>query len=400
MDATDLALQLQTGSLRAVDVLEEHLARLDALTHLNAVVARDDEAARRRARGLDDAFARSGPVGVLHGVPFTAKDWLDADGLPCVGEGDDPHRRPTSDATAVARLREAGGVLVAKSNVGVDHHVHGPCLHPVDPARSPGGSSSGEAVLVASGASPLGIGSDSGGSIRLPAAWCGAVGLKPSYGLVPTTGHYPRVGQLHDGRTVIGPLTRSARDAWLVVGVLAGPDGHDPGAVPVVLGDPGSVTIAGLRVAALGTAAAVEEAVDLLGASGATVAAGSSPAIVDEASDVTRRYWSRSSLTGPEADRLLLDWDRFRRRLLAASAGFDALVSPVVAEPAPRRRAMTGDDYLWTLPWSLTGWPAVSLPWGTADDGLPLAVQVVAPAWQDHVVVAVAAWLEAVRPPA
>ena len=289
-------------------------------------------------------------------------------------------------------------MLVAKSNVGVDHHVHGPCLHPVDPARSPGGSSSGEAVLVASGASPLGLGSDSGGSIRLPAAWCGAVGLKPSYGLVPTTGHYPRVGQLHDGRTVVGPLTRSARDAWLVLGVLAGPDGHDPGAVPVVLGDPGSVTIAGLRVAALGTAAGVEEAVDLLGARGARPVAGPSPAIVDEAADVTRRYWSRSSLTGPESDRLLLDWDRFRRRLLAASAGFDALVSPVVAEPAPRRRAMTGDDYLWTLPWSLTGWPALSLPWGTSDDGLPLAVQVVAPAWQDHVVIAVAAWLEAVTP--
>ena len=136
---------------------------------------------------------------------------------------------------------------------------------------------------------------------------------------------------------------------------------------------------------------------DLLVAGGATAAAGPPPSIVDEAADVTRRYWRRSSLTGPEADRLLLDWDRFRRRLLAASAGFDVIVTPVVAEPAPRRRPMTGDDYLWTLPWSLTGWPAMSLPWGRSDDGLPLAIQVVAPAWQDHVVVAVAAWLEAAR---
>ena len=297
----------------------------------------------------------------------------------------------------MARLRAAGGVLVAKSNVGVDHRVHGPCLHPVDPARSPGGSSSGEAVLVASGASPLGLGSDSGGSIRLPAAWCGAVGFKPSYGLVPTTGHYPRVGQLHDGRTVVGPLTRSARDAWLVLGVLAGPDGHDPGAVPVALGDPGSVAIAGLRVAALGTSGRSRRPWTCWSAGGATAAVGPPPSIVDEAADVTRRYWRRSSLTGPEADRLLLDWDRFRRRLLAAADGFDVIVTPVVAEPAPRRRPMTGDDYLWTLPWSLTGWPAMSLPWGRSDDGLPLAIQVVAPAWQDHVVVAVAAWLEAAK---
>ena len=263
-----------------MDAVEEHLARLDALTELNAVVARDDAAARRAGPAeLDDAFARSGPVGALHGVPFTVKDWLDAVGLPCVGEGDDPERRPTRDSTAVARLRAAGGVLIAKTNVGVDHPVHGPCHHPVDPARSPGGSSSGEAVVVASGASPLGIGSDSGGSIRLPAAWCGAVGFKPSYGLVPTTGHYPRVGQLHDGRTVVGPLTRSARDAWLALGVLAGPDGHDPGAVPVALGDPGSVAIAGLRVAALGASDPVEEAVELLLAGGAT--AGRGPATVN-----------------------------------------------------------------------------------------------------------------------
>ena len=182
-------------------------------------------------------------------------------GCPASARATIPSGGRRGDSTAVARLRAAGGVLIAKTNVGVDHPVHGPCHHPVDPARSPGGSSSGEAVVVASGASPLGIGSDSGGSIRLPAAWCGAVGFKPSYGLVPTTGHYPRVGQLHDGRTVVGPLTRSARDAWLALGVLAGPDGHDPGAVPVALGDPGSVAIAGLRVATLGASDPVEEAV-------------------------------------------------------------------------------------------------------------------------------------------
>jgi amidase len=179
---------------------------------------------------------------------------------------------------------------------------------------------------------------------------------------------------------------------------MAGPDGHDPGAVPVALGDPWSVALRGLRVARLWASGPVEEAVDLLVAGGATPAADPPPSVVDEAADVTRRYWRRSSLTGPEADRLLLDWDRFRRRLLASAEGFDVIVSPVVAAPAPRRRAMNGDDYLWTLPWSLTGWPAMSLPWGSSDDGLPLAIQVVATAWHDHVVIAAAAWLEATQP--
>jgi Asp-tRNA(Asn)/Glu-tRNA(Gln) amidotransferase A subunit family amidase len=168
----------------------------------------------------------------------------------------------------------------------------------------------------------------------------------------------------------------------------------------VALGDPASVVIAGLRVATLEASGPVEEAVDMLLAGGAAQAEGLPRSVVDDAAGVTWRYWRRRSLAGPEADQLLLDWDRFRRRLLAASEGFDVIVSPVVAEPAPRRRPMDGDDYLWTLPWSLTGWPAMSLPWGTSKDGLPLAVQLVAPAWQDHVVVSVAAWLEAATQPA
>jgi amidase len=389
---------LRTGTRRAVDVVAEHLARLDELGHLGAVVARDDEAALATAHDLDETLAQRGPVGVLHGVPFTVKDWIDAEGLPCVGEGSDPDRRPARDATAVARLRAAGGVLLAKTNVGLDHHVHGTCHHPLDPGRSPGGSSSGEAALVATAGSPLGLGSDSGGSVRLPAAWCGVVGLKPSYGVVPTTGHFPRVGQLDDGRTVIGVLARSVRDAWLGVRVIAGPDGHDPACPPVSLRNPGSVPWRDLRVATLGDSGTVAEAASRLVRSGATLADGPDPSIIAEAHHITRRYWSRSSLSGTEVDRLLQDWDRYRRHLARAATSFDVLLSPTVAEPAPPRRPMAGDDYIWTLPWSLTGWAALSLPWGATAEGLPLAVQVVAPAWHDHVVTAVAARLEALPP--
>src|SRR5262249_6078743 len=141
------------------------------------------------------------------------KDWIDAEGWPVTG-GYPKHRErvATADATAVARLRAAGGVVLAITSVLAESAVHGPTRNPYDPARAPGGAASGAAALVAAGASPLALGSDSGGSIRLPAAWCGVAGLKATFGRVPLTGHFPRCGALEDGRTVIGPLARSVAD--------------------------------------------------------------------------------------------------------------------------------------------------------------------------------------------
>ncbi len=392
LTATHLGELVRSGETSATEVLDAHLAAIDALDHLNAVVARDDAAARAQARRLDDLFLRAGPVGPLHGVPFTVKDWIDAAGLPCAGEGADRTRQPPADATAVARLRAAGAVLVAKTNVGVAHPLFGPCRHPLDPARSPGGSSSGEAALVAAGGSPLGLGSDSGGSIRLPAAWCGVVGMKPTFGRVPATGHYPRIGSLHDGRTVIGPITRSVADAWLGMLVIAGPDGLDAGAAPVELGDPSTVRLAGLRVACETTQ--LEAAKQHLLALGAIEAGGPPASHHDEAADITRRYWTREQLSGRDNDRLLWDWDRYRRRMLVAAQEFDVLLTPSADGPAPLARPLDEHDYRWTLAWSLTGWPALSLPWGSSAEGLPIALQVVGRRWEDHVVVAVAQALE------
>ncbi len=158
-------------------------------------------------------------------------------GFTCAGESPDHRdRRPSADATAVARLRRAGAVIVAKTVAWRAPSGDTVVRHPADPDRSPGGSSTGEAIAVASGASPLGVGSDSGGSIRLPAAWCGACGLKPTAGRVPGTGHFPRVGALSDGRTQIGPLARSVDDLGLVLGIIAGPDWRDAGVVQAPLG--------------------------------------------------------------------------------------------------------------------------------------------------------------------
>jgi amidase len=393
--------------MTARDAVVAALARLDAAVDLGAVVARNDDWALRMADEMDAA-----PVGgqmPLAGRTVTVKDWIDVVEMPC--EGDSPLRTgriPTRDASAVARLRDAGAIVVAKTQPGDRHPLHGLCVHPHDPSRTPGGSSSGEAALIGRGASTLGLGSDSGGSIRLPAAWCGVVGLKPSAGLVPTTGHFPRVGERVDGRTVIGPLASTVDDAAAALWVIAGPDGVDAGCVPVSVGRR-PVRLEGLRVAVVAgdgvwtpgasTQAAVDRALVHLSDAGALVLDNALPSHLDESLDITLRYWRRAAhdpaLTGADVDVQLRDWDRFASRMTRAAARFDVVVGPVVRDVAPIARELTGDDFVFTLPWSLTGWPAISLPAGTdSDTGLPLAVQIAAPRWHDDVAIAVARWLE------
>lgn len=385
-----------------IDDIRHALTRLDMAAGLGAVVARDDQAALRTAAALDTR----GPAGPLWGLPITVKDWIDVAGLPCLGaSADGLGRIPHQDATVVARLRAAGAVVVAKTNPGPAHPVHGACRHPLDDRRTPGGSSSGEAALIGAGASAVGIGSDSGGSIRLPAAWCGVAGLKPSFGLVPLTGHFPRVGPRADGGTVIGPLASRVADLGRVLAVIAGPDGVDDGCLPVPLGQADEHQVRQLRIAVIGgegswrpaasTAAAVQRASEALTRRGALLLGEVLPPHLDESLDVTQRYWDRRRLTGAQIDRHLGDWDRFVSRLTRASAGWDVVIGPVVRDVAPLQRPLTGEDYLFTLPWSLTGWPAVSVPAGCDQDtGLPLAVQVAAPRFHDHVALAVASWLE------
>jgi amidase len=389
----------------AADAVRRALAGLDAVAHLGAVVARDDHAALREAARLD-ARPRPPEARALHGRPLTVKDWIDVAGLPCEGENARRSGRlPEKDATAVARLRARGAVVVAKTQPGPDHPLHGRCEHPIDPGRSPGGSSSGEAVLVAAGASTLGLGSDSGGSLRLPAAWCGAAALKPTLGQVPGTGHHPPAGGHADGRTVIGPLARDVALLAAAFEAIAGPDAEDWTCPPVRPQDPATVSPHGLRLAVVRgegpwspratTQDAVEDAVRALAVRGVVVVEGALPPHLEESLDLTLRYWARERSTGADVGRQLEDWDAFAQRLTRAGTGFDAVVGPTALDVAPVRRDLTGEDYVFTLAWSLLGWPAVSLPAGVdAATGLPLAVQVAAPAWRDHVALAVAAWLE------
>ncbi len=212
LSATELAHMIRQREVSSFDVVDAYLSRIaDVNPRLNAVVQIAPDA-RERARAADAALAQGGSIGPLHGVPFTVKDWIEAEGLICAaGFAERSQFLPKRDATVVARMRAAGAILLGKTNVNDGAPVYPRPNNPYDLARSPGGSSSGEAVIIAAGGSPLGLGSDSGGSIRLPAAWCGVAGLRPTSGLVPNTGHFPRIGSMHDPRTTIGPIAPPRR---------------------------------------------------------------------------------------------------------------------------------------------------------------------------------------------
>jgi len=241
---TWLARAIRTRKVSSVEVVRAHLEHIHTVNpRLNAVVFATAESALKQARAADRRNFRKNVPGPLHGVPFTAKDIFDTAGLPTTaGLRMLRSNIPDRDATVIARMREAGAILIGKTNcppggTGGDswNPLHGGTRNPYDIARSPGASSSGEAAIIAAGGSPLGIGSDSGGSIRMPAHYCGIAALKPTTGLVPGTGAYGLVGGLTDPRSQVGPMARFVSDLALVLPLLVGPDGIDSGVVPVPL---------------------------------------------------------------------------------------------------------------------------------------------------------------------
>jgi amidase len=418
LSAGALAERIRERAVSSEEVVQAHLAQIARVNpRLNAVVQLAADEALAAAREMDDALARGQLLGPLHGVPFTVKDWLDVGGLPCTG-GDVQFRDrvPARDATAVARMRAAGAIVLGKTNVMIENPVYGRTNNPYHPDYSPTGSSSGEAAIIAAGGSPLGLGSDSGGSIRQPAHACGVAGLKPTTGRVPLTGHFPFISAMNDPRTVIGPLARFVADLALALPILAGPDGRDPSAHPAPLEDWRGVTLGGLRVAwythhegtdpSPETTATCRAVASMLAEHCAAVNEVLPPRI-EEAHDLTLRYWRRPEsasadewvadgpvhLGSEEVERHLFEWDRFRRALLGFLADYDVILTPAAEQPARRHGTGTG-GILYTLPYSLTGWPCVVVRAGTAPDGMPIGVQVVARPWREDVALAVAAAVE------
>ncbi len=434
------ARALAAGQVSAVQLCEAAIARIEALDGaLNAVVVRDFDRARQQAREADAALAR-GERRPLLGVPMTVKEAFNVAGLP-TSWGLPPFRDfvPPHDAVAVQRLRAAGAVILGKTNVPPGladwqcaNPVYGRTVHPLDHGRTPGGSSGGGAVAVATGMVALELGSDLTGSLRVPASFCGVYAHKPSEGLLPARGlAFPGTEEAPAGLpSEIGPIGHCADDLLLALEVLAGPDAAHVAqgcfALPaprravtknwrvlVVTAHPQAAVVADVR-------AAVEGAGHRLAKAGAFVSCASD--LLPDLAEVGDTYGQivetvlthlepggRSPMPLSAWFDLLATRTRIRAQLRALFTEFDAVLCPSVgcaafehvSEPDFEKRAITIDGApapygtlaAWASLASLGGLPATAAPAGFTAGGLPLGVQIVGPYFEDRSTIALAGLL-------
>jgi len=462
---SEMAAMVRAGKISPVELVEAHLERIERLNpKLNAFTTVDSERAHSQAKAAEQAVSSRNSkdsLGVLHGVPITIKSSLDVAGLPC--ECGSRLRKgfiPTTDATLVARLRAAGAIILGNTNVPeflmayeTDNLLYGRTNSPWDLARTPGGSSGGEAAAIAAGCSAAGVGSDGGGSVRIPAHYVGICGLKPTPGRIPSTGQYPPTGGPFVHLGVVGPMARTVADVARLFEVMAGPDTGDPASAPVPLRRWSEDEIRKLRVAYFEddgvtpvtpeTAGAVRAAADALSRQGFQVEAWR-PENLDRVWQLWWNLFGRGiqmamapMLEGREAElsplfqefrgwvaaekplnagdllNTLLMRDALRGALLAKMEKFPILLCPVCTIPAFKhgeRNWIIGGrtvEYLKAMSYSqwfnLLGNPAAVVPVGKSPEGLPIGVQIVGRPWEEEAVLTVAARVEAAcggfRPP-
>lgn len=451
--ALEIAALVRDKQLSPVELTAALLERIEAVNPgLNAFCLVTAETARTAAREAEIAVMKREPIGALHGVPLSLKDVLYTRGLRTTGGSRlFADLVPEEDNVAVGRLKAAGAIILGKTNTSelghkaiTDNPLFGVTRNPWDVTRTPGGSSGGAAAAVASGLGPVALGTDGGGSVRIPAGFCGLVGLKPSFGRVPQTPGFP--GWDHIGTS--GPLTRTVRDAAAVLDVIAGGDERDRTTLPREAGsylaacDEG---VRGLHVAwtpDLGYAAVDERVLDICGNAAAEFdTLGCHVEVVNPgwenpedafATIVSAQFYAAwaDELPAREADmdpslvrfirrgggvtarEYLSAWARvaaYWQEVHVFLARFDLLLTPTAAVPpfalgggVPREIAGQEVSRLgwmpFTYPFNLTGQPAVSVPAGWTDDGLPVGLQIVGRRHADRTVLAAAAAFEAAMP--
>ncbi len=423
MTAAEAAALIRQRKLTPLELTDACLKRIEnGNPRLNAFITVLGEEARRAARELKPAAAKTQP---LHGIPLALKDLYDTAGIRTTAASAQwMDRVPSTDATVVRRLRDAGAVLLGKANMDEfaynftsETSAFGVCRNPWNPECSPGGSSGGSAVAVATGMSPIALGSDTGGSIRLPAAMCGITGFKPTYGIVPADGVAPLAWSLDH----VGPMTRTAEDAVLVFEVLSGRkvvvrpvkalrmgivrrpywEGIDAETVKVM-----EVAIGTLR--RLVREVRDVEVRPLPSAAGSPLPMTYSTVIFAEAYAFHRTMVEKSPGKYNLATRATIELGKgvsaaeyidARRMMegLRASAQLtlfrdaDLLMTP--AAPGPAFRLGSKPDLVWlrnTAPWNLYGLPAISIPCGFSESGLPLGLQIIGPPNADDTVLSLA----------
>ena len=449
LPAAELAEGIRNKTFSSQEVVQAHLDRIDALNPtLNAIVtfAPDPLALAKEA---DAAIARGDDLGPIHGVPFTLKDCVEVAGLRATqGSKILADNVSTRDSTVYERLKGAGGILLGKTNLPefalwweTDNLLFGPTQNPWKLGYTPGGSSGGEAASLATGMSPMGVGTDLGGSIRQPSSFCGLAGLKPTLGRVPYTRVVPQTlfRAIH-----VGPMARNVQDVALELSIMAGPDGEDIYAPPVPVPDYTDLDgpLPKLRVGWSPTGGtAVEEQVQQVVASAAEALSGLglevepveipglgtrdggvissavyvvggkaylSEIIRGRESELTpllrKRYVDAPDKTFEEYLSASFDWESLKWEVGEYFTRYDIFLCPTVPMPAyraGREEFVIGGETMGarhslraTVPWDLTGSPAMNVPFGWSGEGLPIGVQLVARHFDEHTLLRVAKALE------
>ena len=456
ISAVRMAALVRRKAVSPVDLVEAHLRKIERLNPcLNAFVAVDAERALARARAAEKAVAEGATLGPLHGVPVTIKSSIDVAGLPTEsGSRLRAGRIAPTDAPLVARLKNAGAIVIGNTNVPemlmayeTDNSLKGRTNNPWDLERTPGGSSGGESAAIAAGLSAGGVGSDGGGSIRVPAHFTGICGLKPTPGRVPSTGHYPPSVGPFALLGVVGPMARTVADVAALFEAMTGPDDGDTAAAPVSVRQPGAAELAARCIgyfeadeqvpATAETRAAVRAAVRVLEDAGFETRP-FFPKALEGARDA---WWALFGLAGgfvlgpmlaghaPELSPILLEmielvvaeppltverliqaWigrDQLRLGLLSEMREVPAFLCPVCSIPAfkhgEREWSIDGrkvrylrepDVMAYTQWFNLLGNPALVVPAGQSSDGLPIGVQVVGRPYEEELLLAIGSEIE------
>jgi Asp-tRNA(Asn)/Glu-tRNA(Gln) amidotransferase A subunit family amidase len=453
LSATAMAQQVRQKKISPVELVEAHLAQIEKLNpKLNAFVQLDAKRAHQSAHDAETAVARRKPLGPLHGVPISIKSSISVAGLRC--ESGTRLRAglvAEKDAPLVTRLKQAGAIVLGVTNTPellmaweTDNLLYGRTNSPWDLQRTPGGSSGGEAAAIAAGMSAGGVGSDGGGSIRVPAHFSGICGLKPTPGRIPSTGHFPVSAGPFALIGVVGPMARNVTDLKVLFEVMQGPDIGDTCAAPVPLRSPTEEEVKNLKIGYFEddgrtpvtpeTRLAVRKAAEALRSAGFQVEP-FRPQGLEEArqlwhkffvvagamllkpmfkegdadlSPILKQFLQEAAAQPTHSGRSLLDaWiqrDLLRALFFAQMQQYPILLCPAAAVPAfrhgERSWQVEGKTVYYLDAWSYTeffnllGNPAAIVPVAHSPEGLPIGVQIVGRPWEEDQVLAIAAALE------
>src|SRR5215472_3504259 len=454
---SEVTAAIRTKKISPVEIVEAHLSHVESLQpKLNAFVHLDAAGALKQARAAEAAILRGDPLGPLHGIPVTIKSSIDVAGWPCpAGSLLRKDYVPRADAPLVSRLKAAGAILVGNTNTPeflmayeTNNLLSGRTSNPWNLDYSAGGSSGGESAAIASGCSMGGVGSDGGGSIRVPAHFCGICGLKPTPGRIPASGHFPSGAGAFAWLGVVGPLARTVSDLRALFRIIEGPDAGDALSAPVPVCDIPRADLRGLRIGILEnqelgratpeTLATIRRATQTL----CDLGFRAEPFKLQKVDRALELWWhffgpvighlirhsseGREDLLSPmirdylsvataepagDLDTILetcTERDLVRADLLRQMREVPVLLSPVSTEPAFRHgegNYRPGDphnyrDSMRFCQWlNLAGFPGLSLPFGQSPERLPIDIQLIGRPYEEDLLLAVAESLEQARGP-